>query len=42
MDDIQNDNIIIRIWINCYFFDPALRLLVTVQTYVTNKNNQVT
>ena len=33
-------NNIIRTWINCYFFNPALGLLVTVQTFATNKNNQ--
>ena len=33
-------NNIIRTWINSYFFNPGLGLLVTDQTFATNKNNQ--
>ena len=37
---IDYSDVVIRIWINCLFLNPALRLLVTVQTFATYKNNQ--
>ena len=36
---INCNNIIIRIRFNHHFFNPAFRLLVTIQTYGKSKNN---